>query len=334
MASRGSNDRFARILLVPVIVASLAALAGPGCSKSPTTPAAPLVSTLTLDHCWPNANGDTWTFLESVQPTLAGAIPTFPDSGSVPAISIDDAIAWLAVPPDTVSFRDTSLFVLQFHGDTTTTAGVHAQQLLATHWMFGQPGLATAAVAPFAHGAGPAGAALVPSANTRFLVGGAFRKTAAWMGAYADYDTALAMEFLDANLVVGHTFTLHPPSDPGRHTLLTARVVAAGTGSVPGTQGTRGIVQVVYLLDYGVDAYGFNGGVPFAWVRMFDYGRVTYAAGLGPIADEERIGGFAGAPPVRASYLLRLRWQPAAVPLSAGAAGLAGPLARRRVPGA
>jgi hypothetical protein len=137
------------------------------------------------------------------------------------------------------------------------------------------------------------------------------------MGEYADYDTAPAMKFMDSRVTVGHTFTLHPPYIPAGQAVLTAKVVAVGTGNVPGAPGPRGIVQVAYLLDYGVDVYAFSGGHPYSWVRMFDFGRITYAEGIGPIADEERIGGFAGLSPVRSSYVIRLAWQPTAAPGSA-----------------
>ena len=302
----------------------LAGLLFAGCSSHHV--AAPGGTTpLTLGNCWPNANGMSWNYLEMLQPLAGASLPTFADSASVPPVGIDDVTAIFRLPADTVGTRDTLLCTLQFQGDTVGTSGVHAQILLQTFASLYPASAAgriplPASLAEWGRNAGvarsrrgaPAGRELSMLANPTFLQGCNFWKTSQRIASWSGVDSSLFSIFLDASgwfglgVGVGHTFTIPVMAAHIEGMTFTGRVVGTGTATVPGVAEAQPTIQVEYLLDFGVGVAAYTDGVPSAWARRFDCGRITYMAGVGPVADEERIGCFAATPQVKGSYILRL----------------------------
>ena len=125
--------------------------------------------------------------------------------------------------------------------------------------------------------------------------GGVWRKTDQWIAAYADLDTLPAWKYLEADLSRGHEFTHQLAPSLASDIFLHCRVVGEGRAKTEVCVFKRAL-DCIYLVDYGV--YNLQGPGPDAqgYYRVFDYGRVLYVPGVGPVYAYERMLVCAGDP--------------------------------------
>jgi hypothetical protein len=124
--------------------------------------------------------------------------------------------------------------------------------------------------------------------------GGAWRKTAEWIGTYGDIDTLLAWKFLESELDPGHEFSHQLVPSLTDDVYLHCHVV-----DMSSYQSEIGELEKAvlchYVIDYGIgfvdDIYQGTG-----YYRVFDYGRVIYAPSVGPVYCYERLMVQTGSP--------------------------------------
>jgi hypothetical protein len=191
-----------------------------------TSPGTPI----TLETIWPNENQRTWEFT-STRTTFEGF--SFADTSALyankedvpPAPSIQDILPLIDHPPLPDSMTsETGDWALSFQDSITTQSGVTAQNLVELPGGIPSPkAFRTAGEQPSALLAHVLRAR--PDLRKRilgsralaepvdlidlgplFLHGGAWEKTANWIGTYGDLDTLLVWKYLEANLTPGHEF--------------------------------------------------------------------------------------------------------------------------------
>ena len=273
-----------------------------------------------LENLWPNEDGRSWEY-SMVQHVVQLTPRVYYQSPElVPPVTLDIAEDLLRRqgPARVVLWENRYPYRLTFSGEVTTTAGVVAQNLVETSWDATGTRLASASpttsflrdlalARPDLRAAigrvAPAALRSSVEPHPHFLFGSYWKKTTAWVGAYGDADPALAWKYLDADLTKGHEFRfpLLPSMSPG--IVLSARVMGTKAVRLPSGRFRRA-VEVLYLIDIGINQAGDEFGNYFGYQRLFDYGTVLYVPGVGPVRDVEYRMAQAGNPP--APYLWSL----------------------------
>jgi hypothetical protein len=128
------------------------------------------------------------------------------------------------------------------------------------------------------------------------LHGGAWEKTAEWIGLYNDLGARLAWKFLAEDITVGSEFSYQLIPDFSDDTFLHGRVYRQT--SVETEIGTfEKALDCLYILDFGISTVTDLQGEVVGYMRSFDYGRVIYAPTIGPVYSYERWGVEPGDPP-------------------------------------
>ncbi|UCH83030.1 MAG: hypothetical protein JSW50_11230 [Candidatus Latescibacterota bacterium] len=128
------------------------------------------------------------------------------------------------------------------------------------------------------------------------LRGGAWEKTAEWIGLYDDLSARLAWKFLAEDITVGSEFSYQLIPDFSDDTFLHGRVYRQT--SVETEIGTfEKALDCLYILDFGISTVTDLQGEVVGYMRSFDYGRVIYAPTIGPVYSYERWGVEPGDPP-------------------------------------
>jgi hypothetical protein len=120
-----------------------------------------------------------------------------------------------------------------------------------------------------------------------FLFGYAWEKTSEYIGSYGDLNTQLAWKYLVADLRPGSSFVMQLVPDLANDVFLYARVLPGKSSSTEfGT--FRNVVRVLYMIDFGVGTQTDDDGNSLGYFRVYSYGTVDYAPGVGPVASYER----------------------------------------------
>jgi len=249
----------------------------------------------------------------------APPIRTYPTAAEVPSIpSFDDVAALLGNHPiGTDPVATSGGYRLKFNGTKTTLSGVTGQNLEASVFDLGAgsarlrtdaakvtetPGFIRALVrarpdlrekiltrwpdatrlqsAPSSSGAAEVYMPL-------FLFGYVFEKTREYIGSYGDLNLDLSWKYLEANLQPGSEFSMQLVPDLADNVFLHVRVLREVTAETALGRLPRAI-QVLYLVDYGVNEETDGYGNPTGFSRAFGYGAITYAPRVGPVASYER----------------------------------------------
>ena len=126
--------------------------------------------------------------------------------------------------------------------------------------------------------------------------GGAWEKTAEWIGTYNDLSARLAWKFLADDITVGSEFSYQLVPDFSDDTFLHGRVHRQM--SVETEVGTfEKALDCLYILDWGISTATDTQGEVVGYFRVFDYGRVIYAPTIGPVYSSERWTVEPGNPP-------------------------------------
>lgn len=285
-------------------------LAGCGHETAPTSPST-MASRLGMDAAispfaqsklgdlWPNDNGHVWSFTYRSEEVLSPPGPTlYPTAAQVPpAPTPEELLPTLRTPIEVGNGRNGS-YTLVFDGQTTTLSGATGQNLRETLVIPGRP--LRPAVAPdlrqrlmtlvararpdlrnkiVALGEIPA----VDTLTTYPLLvhGGCWEKTLDHIGTFGDLDQELAWKFLDADTKQGASFRFQLLPSITTDVFLTAWVVPHKLES---NEAKGKAIEVVYVIDYGVD----QTGSPSGYFRAIGYGSVIYMPGQGPVSSLER----------------------------------------------
>jgi len=322
--------RRSRAALVPAVLclAALATLGFPGCPEDVTGPTKGGSSSgLTMSNLWPNDDGRFWRYMTYSRPLEPELFEYLPPNSTVPEITLGAARALLAQPVTVWGgVTEQYQFQMQFVGMMTTNSGVTAQNLLESYPDIvlsvasltgsafperlrdriaeARPDLRARLGRP---GADETGNARGWAASPLFIHGYAWSKTTARIGTYGDVDTLLAWKFLESNIHPGHTFRhqLVPSLASGIWLLASIeRVVAV---DLPDGVRASNALEVLYVVDYGVGVAVDAMGNVTGQYRQFDYGKVVYVPGVGPVSDIERRMAFLGANMTRGIHELELR---------------------------
>jgi len=251
-----------------------------------------------LDGLWPNDDLHAWSFAyrfqlgdPSFQPTL------YPTPEQVPPAPAPEDV----LPLLSQSFPSTSdeagIYRLQFHGQTTTQAGVTAQNLVETLIVRGDsiPGndfndrllMQVARARPDLRAKlAVRGSVATSDAQMPILLhGGAWEKTLSYIGTYGDLEARLAWKFIDNSTKAGATFRWQLIPSVAQDVYLTGWIVP-NRMSDPAAKGKG--VQVVYVIDYGVSEGVDASGATIGFFRDVGYGTVVYVPGTGPVSAIER----------------------------------------------
>ncbi len=294
-----------------LLAAALATLGFPGCPADVSGPGAADPTTLNLTNLWPNDDGRAWTYHATWEQADYSGTVYLPQGSTVPEVSLGEVRWMLSQPFDAVPGATQSYdYTLQFQGDITTQSGVTAQDLRESYAgprAFADAGAAgrfesrllarIAEARPDLRGrlAKPASADLTVLLSPYFIHGYAWIKGPLWIGTYGDVDTLLAWKFLGHDLHPGARFDHQLVPSLADDIWLRAMVEGQTIVNVPGYGRVRNALSVVYLIDYGVSAATDGNGGTLGVYRVFDYGRVVYAPGVGPVSDFERRYAYVGA---------------------------------------
>ena len=120
-----------------------------------------------------------------------------------------------------------------------------------------------------------------------YLFGYAWEKTREYIGSYGDLNTNLSWKYLEADLDPGHEFTIQLVPDLADDVFLHVRVLRERTATSPLGDHPRSI-DVLYEVDYGISEATDVDGNPIGYWHAYDYGMITYAPKVGPVASYER----------------------------------------------
>lgn len=305
-----------------------------GCDDEEITTPQPMA---TLDELWPNDDGHEWFYDLTVHfwsdadaDTLYARddVPPFPPMSKL----LERLAAPLPMPLDSTHLLH---YRLRFDGMGTTDSGATGQNLMqeviepqptkpvarAEHFLqqlvLARPGLRDQLQAAYP----TVGLDMATSYRDRptFLSGTvAYEKTSEYIGTYGHLDKLLSFKWLEANLSVGHEFTMQLVPSLDFDVFLHVRVLGHRTITV--ASGTyENAVEVFYAIDFGVSCLVDSGAVEHGCYRPLQFGTIAYAPNVGPIASHERSwfveGGLFGLPRIQPSDLTVLHRDASFVPL-------------------
>ena len=293
-----------------------------------------------LSNIWPNDDGRSWTY--RIQERVWGGNPlfdplfdprTYPTAAQVPPAPrlLEVAALLRSHPIGANPVLSTAGYRMRFNGIKTTQSGAVGQNLETA--VIEDVGIGPAAV-QVGTAAMPPGflrtlsvarpdlarklaakwgsqirtnstgaAASIDPPN--FLFGYAWEKTSEYIGSYGDLNTQLAWKYLVANLRPGSSFVMQLVPDLADDVFLQARVLPGNSSSTEfGT--FRNVVRVLYLIDFGVSTLTDVDGNSLGYFRVYSYGTVDYAPGVGPVASYERALVQPGRPLDPGIYDLRI----------------------------
>jgi hypothetical protein len=264
-----------------------------------------------LDALWPNEDGRRWEYRYAGAACEPPTPTAYADPARVPPVPGLDVLLRLlgsrrgaALEPPAGCETLAAPYAMQFKGMTTTESGVTAQNLEEQMMLGGlarEPEAAGGWEARFLAHLARARPDLAPRLGLAprparqiglwfylplFLHGGAWEKTADYIGTYGVLDQRLAWKFLDADVSPGSSFVYQLiPSladDVFLHGWVVPRSRALRLKAYPRA------LQVVYVVDLGVSEVVDHVGTLLGYFRPIDYGTVVYAPGVGPVLCSER----------------------------------------------
>ncbi len=267
-----------------------------GCGKddAPTAPAGtnPIIPIAAAD-AWPHENGRAFEYRFVARAATTPSTVVYPTPGEVPGVTLDQVAALLETPPSfTLVQETTSGYVLTFQDSMTTGSGVRGQALLAAVTPYPIP-VATRARPPGTAAAN--GVFGVP----RLLRGGTWRLDGSRIGLYGEASTEPVWIYLDGSLADRTAWQARLLPGLADDVVMRARAWQTVNVDVAGFR-REDALDVHYLMDYGVTAVTDENGSVFGYTRRFDYGRVVWAPGVGPVYVYERDGLTAADPPTSA----------------------------------
>lgn len=298
-------------LTVLVAMTLLAGLILIGCSEEesecPTCPGG--TPSPTMDNIWPNEDGNSWTYdlmgrrWERTEWTLYENPDDVPDAPSLDYVEALLGIPNMGTNVDTMF----SIFRLEFDGTCEGDSGATGQCLVETMFnerdddiltisyeeiLFNRLLITRPDLAEAVRNSGGMSRALPESEAAQIirfpliLHGGVWEKVEEYIGTYGDVDTLLAWKFLESDISTGHEFTFQLLPSITSDIFLHCRVISRGT--VETQYGTyKNAVECLYMIDHGLSMMEPPEGTRY--YRIFDYGTITYAPGIGPIASYERM---------------------------------------------
>lgn len=289
------------------LLPALAIVLALGCGDDDDDVSGPDPIRLSLDEAWPSADGTAWVY-DAVSDTWGPPeIASYESLDDVPPLPDLLEVARLLDehPPGTGGVTAPGRYELAFDGTTTTDSGAEGQRLVELRYVDGFDAtgnrMATVEDAFLRHLAwvrpdlrdrisarvGDLDPDDIPRLDPRFVHGGAFERTDAYVGTYGDLDLLLAWKFLEAPVTPGHTFVHQLVPELDDDVFLHARVADASRVTLPDGRSVDA-VDVHYLIDFGISVVLTPGETEDPYYALVDYGRVTYARGYGPVASYER----------------------------------------------
>jgi hypothetical protein len=304
----------AALVSAALCLAALATLGFPGCPEDPTGTGEGNPNTLTMSNCWPNDDGRYWNYPALLRYIEPESLIYAPPGQHVPDVTTELAKQLLSKPISFVPGVPSEYqYGMTFQGRLTSGPGVEAQGLLESYAtpVSDRPAIASprfgreflerlaqarpdlrARLAAAGVTIAPASDALRPMGIAYyapfFIHGGVWLKGPSWIGTYGEADTILAWKFLESNVQSGHSFRHQLVPSLADNIWLIGEVDRRVRIQVPSGRTVNNAIEVVYVIDYGVGEATDKGGAPLGTYRTFDYGRVTYAPGVGPVVDLER----------------------------------------------
>lgn len=292
--------------LIPLIL--LAGLLVAGCNDDDCPQCPAPVSAPTLANIWPHADGTSWVYDGQL------ALYPGPEVSETPAElpSMAELHAALQDPvPGQPDSLDTGLYRLAFAGNLTTDSGMTAQDLTETWYVEAAPSKSLWA-APAdrdrdflrllagarpdlrvkmasLYGLGPEepGKVLPPGHDPYFLSAYAFAYEDSGYYGYGDLDQRHAWAYLAGDLSVGSEFSIQLVPALADDIWLYGRIWSVGTYAQDGHTWTNA-VEVMYLVDLGLQEEVDENGDPLGYSRPLMYGVTVFVPEVGPVACLER----------------------------------------------
>jgi hypothetical protein len=282
-------------------------------SDVPEGPSGPLAPD--LENVWPNTDGDAWRYRIDARFGDSDLLQMYEDPEDVPPLpSLSMLDGWLDLPagftdaPDSLS----TYMELEFDGMRTTGSGATGQNLTETLFLPLGTGLTAQAGQPTRNllrhllrarpdlrtrAASLLPARLLPLSASKdadpwdteplFLFGYVWEKTEEYIGTYGDLDQELAWKFLEADLSPGHQFAHQLVPLLADDIWLLARVLPRRSYTVGGVT-YQNCVEVLYVLDMGVQVLTNESGEILGATRSYGAARIVYAPRVGPVHCYER----------------------------------------------
>ena len=297
------------LLLLAVLALSIGLIAG-GCSEEeadcPVCPGG--TPSPTMDNLWPNEDGNSWTYDQMMRRWERDEWTLYENPDDVPdAPSLDYVEARLG-DSNTGANADTmfGIFRLEFDGICEGDSGATGQCLVETMFNEWDDDIMTVSFDEILFGrllmarpdledkirniGGMERSAMEPGAEIvrmpLLLHGGVWEKTEDHTGTYGDVDTLLAWKFLESDISTGHEFTFQLLPSISSDIFLHCRILSRGT--VETQYGTyKNTVECLYLIDHGLSTMVPPEGTRY--YRVYDYGTITYAPGIGPVSSFEKM---------------------------------------------
>ncbi len=299
-----------RNFLILAVLSLLLGLVSSGCSEDESEcPVCPGTPSPTLDNLWPDDDGNSWTYDQMKRRWETTPWTLYEDPGDVPDAPTLDYVEVRLGDLGTGTNADTMSFIfrLEFDGICVSDSGAIGQcldetlfdewddditmvsfdQALLSRLLVSRPDLEHEIRSIGGVNRVPAEVEAVQIARASLILhGGIWEKTDDHIGTYGDIDTLLAWKYLESDISVGHEFTFQLLPSLSGEIYLHCRVLSSGT--VETEYGTyKNAVKCLYLIDHGIGEMQPPSGPRF--FRVYDYGTITYAPGIGPISSYERM---------------------------------------------
>jgi len=293
--------RFLFILLATSLLSGCSDDDCPSCPQSPD-PAAPA-----LDNIWPHADGERWTY--DLQYAVHEGLAPSEEPPPLPTMAALHAALRQPVTPPQQSL-DTGLYRLEFAGEITSETGITGQDLVETVYapIAGETVLRSAArrheesflalvarlrpdlratiaerwgVRP-----GVADKSLADMGTLFFLGAYVFAAEDTGYYGYGDVSTDHTWAYLEGDLTPGSSWSLELLGG-GSDLWLHGRIWSVGEQEIGGRVHTNA-VEVMYLVDLGVQQEVDEQGNILGRARSYMYGTTLFVPDVGPVACVER----------------------------------------------
>ncbi len=281
-----------------------------GCSEDETKcPVCPGTPAPTMDNLWPNDDGNSWTFDWTRRRWETDRWTLYENPGDVPAVPSFEYIEGLLGDESTGTDADTisGIFRLEFDGTCVGDSGATGQCLVETiydEWddditivsfesvffdrlRMARPDLEGAISSLAGRSKTPADIAAIRVARAPLILhGGVWEKTEDYIGTYGDVNTLLAWKFLESDISTGHEFTFQFIPSLASDIFIHCKVLGRGTVET-GYGKYENAVGCLYIIDHGMGTMELVEGTRY--FRVYNYGTITYAPGIGPVLSYERM---------------------------------------------
>lgn len=260
-----------------------------GCSgkdDNPVAPGPPVITPISVTAAWPHADNQSFAYKFTARVAPIPPPTLYPLASQVPQVTLDQVAALLLTPGVFTPDQEAVVgYILTFSDSLTGPGGVRGQNLIWATTSYPIPALP-------APGSQAQGFTPPPPALLR---GGVWRQEPTLIGLYNQDSAEPSWVFLQGALADRTPWEARLLPGLADDVVMRARAYQSVSIDIAGFRRDDAL-DVHYLMDLGIVAVTDGGGGVLGYMRGYNYGRVIWAEGVGPVYLYERTGLSAGDP--------------------------------------